>query len=77
MLAYNEDNQDNKKERIHMKQLHKSTSNRVLAGVLGGFAERYGIDPTVLRVIYAAVTIITATVPLVLLYLAAALIMPD
>lgn len=60
-----------------MKQLHKSTSNRVLAGVLGGFAERYGIDPTVLRVIYAAVTIITATVPLVLLYLAAVLIMPD
>ena len=29
-----------------MKRLHKSRNDRVLAGVCGGIAEIFGIDPT-------------------------------
>ncbi len=29
-----------------MKRLHKSRNDRVLAGVCGGIAEFFGIDPT-------------------------------
>lgn len=32
-----------------MKRLHKSRNDRVLAGVCGGIAEFFGIDPTLVR----------------------------
>ena len=60
-----------------MERLHKSATNRMVAGVLGGFAERYGIDATVLRIIFAVLAVVTAGFPMVVLYAIAALIMPD
>ena len=33
------------------------SDNRLLGGVCGGFAEFIGIDPTIVRVIYAVLTI--------------------
>ena len=35
------------------------SDNRLLGGVCGGFAEFIGIDPTIVRVIYAVLTIFT------------------
>ena len=35
------------------------SDNRLLGGVCGGFAEFIGIDPTIVRVIYAVLTICT------------------
>ena len=60
-----------------MEILHKSATNRMVAGVLGGFAERYGIDATVLRIIFAVLAVVTVGFPMVVLYAIAALIMPD
>ncbi|MFD0896769.1 PspC domain-containing protein [Loigolactobacillus binensis] len=60
-----------------MNKLHKSANNRMVAGVLGGFAERYGVDATVLRVIFAALAVVTIGFPMVILYVLAAVIMPD
>lgn len=60
-----------------MERLHKSAINRMVAGVLGGFAERYGIDATVLRIIFAVLAVVTVGFPMVVLYAIAALIMPD
>ncbi|MBM6992404.1 MAG: PspC domain-containing protein [Prevotella sp.] len=34
--------------------------NRVLAGVLGGIADFLDVDPTVVRVVYAVLTVFTA-----------------
>lgn len=36
-----------------MKKLYKSSTNKMIAGVCGGIAEYLGIDPTVVRVIWA------------------------
>ncbi|MFC6171585.1 PspC domain-containing protein [Loigolactobacillus jiayinensis] len=60
-----------------MTKLRKSTTNRMVSGVLGGFAERYGIDATVLRVIFAALTVLTIGFPMVILYALMAIIMPN
>ncbi|KRK32635.1 PspC domain-containing protein [Loigolactobacillus bifermentans] len=57
-----------------MKHLTKST-DRVLSGVVGGFADYLGIDHTLARVLYAGATLFFF--PLVVLYIIAALVMPN
>lgn len=57
------------------KKLVRS-ANRMLAGVCGGIADYLDIDPTVVRVIYAALTIFTTGFPGILLYLVLLLIIP-
>lgn len=56
-----------------MKKLYKS-NNRMLCGVCAGIAEYLGIDPTVVRLIWAALGL-TGTG--ILLYIIAALVMPE
>ena len=55
-----------------MKKLYKS-NNRMICGVCAGLAEYLGIDPTVVRLIWAALGL-TGTG--ILLYIIAALVMP-
>lgn len=38
------------------KKLLRSKSNRMLAGVCGGVAEYFNLDPTIVRIIYAILT---------------------
>jgi len=33
------------------KQLYRSTENKMIAGVCGGIAEYFDIDPTIIRII--------------------------
>ena len=40
-----------------MKKLYRSTKNRMLAGVCGGVAEYFDIDPTLVRVIWAVLSL--------------------
>ena len=56
-----------------MKKLYKS-NNRLICGVCAGLAEYLGIDPTVVRLIWAALGL-TGTG--ILLYIIAALVMPE
>ena len=56
-----------------MKKLYKS-NNRMICGVCAGLAEYLGIDPTVVRLIWAALGL-TGTG--ILLYMIAALVMPE
>lgn len=60
-----------------MNTLHRSIENRMLAGVCGGLGESLGVDPTILRLIWAALAILTAGIPLTILYIAAGLIIPE
>lgn len=48
----------------------------MLAGVCGGIAEFFEVDPTLIRVAYAALSIFTTGFPGLLLYLILMLIMP-
>ena len=56
-----------------MKKLYKS-NNRMICGVCAGLAEYLGIDTTVVRLIWAALGL-TGTG--ILLYIIAALVMPE
>ena len=56
-----------------MKKLYKS-NNRMICGVCAGIAEYLGIDPTVVRLLWAALGL-TGTG--ILLYILAALVMPE
>jgi phage shock protein PspC (stress-responsive transcriptional regulator) len=48
----------------------------MLAGVCGGIGQALGIDPTLVRVLYALGTFFTALLPGVLVYLLLAFLMP-
>ena len=56
------------------KQLTKSR-DKVMSGVLGGFAEYFSIDATLLRIIFATAAVFFF--PLVVLYFIAAVVMPE
>ena len=58
-----------------MKQLYRSTTDRKIAGVCGGIAEYFDMDPTVVRLIFAAVSIFSGVG--ILAYIAAVIIIPE
>ncbi len=58
------------------KRLYRSRTDRMLAGVLGGLAEYFGLDPSLVRIGYVLVTFFSAGIPGILLYLVVALIVP-
>jgi phage shock protein C len=57
------------------ERLHKSSSDRVIAGVCGGLGEYFGIDPTIVRIIFVILTIWGGLG--ILLYVILFLIMPE
>ena len=57
--------------------LRRSRSDRILGGVLGGIAEHFGWDSTVLRVVYVIVSILSVGFPGILIYIALWIIVPD
>ena len=57
--------------------LSRSRNDRVLAGVMGGIARRFGWNPTLLRVLYVVVSIASAGFPGILVYLILWLLMPE
>jgi len=50
------------------KRLTRS-NEKMIAGVLAGFAEYFDIDPSLLRVVYVVVSILSAGFPGLLIYL--------
>ncbi len=50
--------------------------NKVIFGCLGGVAEYFGWDPTVVRVVYVLLTILSAAFPGLLIYLLLFILMP-
>lgn len=59
------------------RPLRRSRTNRQIAGVVGGLAERFGVDPTLLRVIYVVGSIVSAAFPGVLVYVLLWLLIPE
>lgn len=59
-----------------MKRLYRSR-NQMLAGVCAGVAEYFDIDPTLVRLGYALLLIATGFVPMFILYIIAAVIVPQ
>jgi phage shock protein C len=59
-----------------MKKLMRSKRNRIIAGVCGGIGEYLDVDPTVIRVVWVVLTIISVGAG-ILAYIAAWLIIPE
>lgn len=57
--------------------LARSINDRVLAGVVGGIAHRFGWNSTLLRVIYVIVSVVSVAFPGILAYLILWLLMPE
>ncbi|MBR6027451.1 MAG: PspC domain-containing protein [Clostridia bacterium] len=58
-----------------MKTLTKSKTNRKICGVCGGIGEYLGVDPTLVRLIFAGCVIVFGSG--LLAYIVAAIIMPE
>ena len=52
-------------------------ANRQIAGVCGGLGEYFGIDPTVVRVVYALASILSAAFPGFLIYVLLWIMIPE
>jgi len=59
-----------------MKKLYKSDTNKVFAGVIGGVGEYFNIDPTLLRLAYILIAILTAMFPAIIGYIIAVMVVP-
>ncbi|MBR6199285.1 MAG: PspC domain-containing protein [Spirochaetales bacterium] len=60
------------------KKLCRSSTDKKLFGVCGGLAEYFGMDSTVMRVIWVLVTLLTGIgLSLIVVYLIMGLVMPE
>jgi len=57
-----------------MKKLYRSTSDRLLCGVCGGIAQYLNVDPTVVRVVWALLSLSGTGI---LAYIICALLIPE
>jgi phage shock protein C len=56
------------------RKLYRSSTNRMLAGVCGGLAEYFNLDPTLIRVLFVVLAVLGGSG--VVLYLAMWIIVP-
>lgn len=57
-------------------RLYRSRSDRMLAGVAGGLAEHWDADPSLVRIVWAVLTVFTGGIAL-LVYVIMAFVVPD
>ncbi len=59
-----------------MKRLYRSQTDRKIAGIFGGIAELYDIDPSLLRLVMVLLSFGTGIVPLLITYVVGWIIIP-
>ena len=63
-------------EPVENKSLHRSRRHALLAGVCGGIADWIGWDPTLVRVLFVLISIMSAAFPGTIVYIVFWLLMP-
>lgn len=58
------------------KKLTRSSSDKVVAGICGGLAERFGMDITLVRLIYVLISIFSAGFPGFIVYVILWVVIP-
>jgi phage shock protein C len=58
------------------KRLYRSTTDKKIAGVCGGIAEYFGVDPTIIRII-AVILLLPGGFPGLIPYLLLWLVIPE
>ena len=59
------------------ERLYRSVDDRVIAGVCGGLADRLAVDPSLVRVVWAVVALMTGIFPLLVIYVIMAAVVPE
>ena len=59
-----------------MKRLYRSKNDRMLGGVCAGLGEHFDIDPTVIRLVWAVITVLSIGTG-VLVYIIAWILIPE
>jgi len=52
------------------------SNNKMIAGVCGGLAEYFGLDVTLVRVLYVIVSLLSAAFPGIIVYIVLMFVMP-
>ena len=60
-----------------MKKLYRSKDNRVIAGVCGGIGEYFNIDPTLIRLLWLLISVVSAGLGGLVAYIVAWVIIPE
>jgi len=58
------------------KKLYRSETNKIFGGVIGGLGEYLEIDPTLLRLCWVVILVLTGIVPGIIAYLIALFVVP-
>lgn len=58
------------------RRLTRSNRNKMIAGVCGGLAEYLNMDPTVVRVLYVLLSILSVAFPGIIAYIVLMFLMP-
>jgi phage shock protein C len=59
-----------------MKRLRRSNKEKMIAGVCGGLAEYFDLDPTVARIGYVLLSVLSAAFPGIIVYIVLWILMP-
>jgi len=59
------------------ERLYRSVDDRVIAGVCGGLADRLALDPSLVRVVWAVLALVTGIFPLLVVYVIMAAVVPE
>ncbi len=58
------------------KRLTRSLNRKMLGGVCGGFADYFDIDPSLVRLIFVGLALVTAVLPMLIFYVIAWIVVP-
>jgi len=61
----------------YQRRLRRSVSDRWLGGVCGGLGSYLGMDPTVVRIVYVLLSILSVAFPGILVYIILWILIPD
>ena len=59
-----------------MKKIYRSQKDKKIAGIFGGLGELFSIDPTLLRLAFVFIGLITGVFPAIIAYLVGWVIIP-
>ena len=59
------------------RKLYRSRKNKMLAGVCGGLGDYFGLDVTLIRIIWVLLTVVSLGVGGILVYILLALVVPE
>lgn len=68
---------DSFEEKVKMaKKLYRSMTEKMIAGVCGGLADYLDMDANLMRLLFVAIALLTALLPMVIFYIIAWIIVP-